>query len=95
MTGFREVGICRSYDTFLVKTKQNITKQNKNVHQKLFPYHSGLLYYTATKFPKEKIREGNQEWRRNNLPYLNGDNLMPNNNSLYVVLDNARPRRTD
>ena len=90
MTGFREVGFCRSYDTFLIKTKQN-----KNVHQKLFPYHSGLLYCTAAKFPKENTREGNQEWRRNNLPYLNGDNLMPNNNSLYIVLDNARPRRTD
>ena len=69
----------------------------KKVRQKLFPYLAGLLYYTAAKFPKENTREENQEWRGNNLPYLNGDSLMPNNNnSLYVVvLVNTELRATD
>ena len=46
-------------------------------------------------FPKENTREGNQEWRGNNLPYLNGDNLMSKNNTLYVVLVYTKLRATD
>ena len=46
-------------------------------------------------FPKENTREGNQEWRGNNLPYLNGDNLMSKNNPLYVVLVYTKLRATD
>ena len=67
----------------------------KKVRQKLFPNLAGLLYYAAAKFPKENTRKGNQEWRGNNLPYSNGDSLMPNNNSLYVVLVNTELRATD
>ena len=45
--------------------------------------------------PKKNTKEGNQEWRGNNLLYLNGDNLLSNNNTLYVVLVKMRPRATD
>ena len=45
--------------------------------------------------PKENTKERNQEWRGNNLLYLNEESLMSNNNTLYVVLVNMRPRATD
>ena len=45
--------------------------------QNLFSSLVGHLCCIAAKLPKDNIGEGNQEWRRNNLPYLNKDQLDP------------------
>ena len=45
--------------------------------QNLFSNLVGHQCCIAAKLPKDNTGKGNQEWRRNNLPYLNKDQLDP------------------